>query len=103
MRGAAPGPASLGARRLQANEALQGDHDQTLANSAKGEKPGEHGANRRGRIVTDLAGNLISCRWGGVRVVNRSLQRHGNQQLHHFRVVGRDGKRRNIETENGDR
>jgi hypothetical protein len=35
---------AIEAKRKQANEALRGDHYHTVANPAKGEKPGERGA-----------------------------------------------------------
>ncbi len=39
-----PPKEALEAKRRQANEAVQGDHYHTVANPAKGEKPGERGA-----------------------------------------------------------
>src|SRR6187402_766708 len=39
-----PPKEAIEAKRRQANEALQGDHYHTVANPAKGEKPGERGA-----------------------------------------------------------
>src|SRR3954463_5734448 len=39
-----PPKEALEAKRRQANEALRGDHYHTVANPAKGEKPGERGA-----------------------------------------------------------
>ena len=39
-----PPKEALEAKRRQANEALRGDHHHTVANPAKGEKPGERGA-----------------------------------------------------------
>ena len=39
-----PPKEALEAKRKQANEALRGDHYHTIANPAKGEKPGERGA-----------------------------------------------------------
>jgi hypothetical protein len=41
---AQPPKEALEARRRQANNAVQGDHYHTVANPAKGEKPGERGA-----------------------------------------------------------
>jgi hypothetical protein len=41
---AEPPQAAFDARRQQANEAVKGDHYHTVANPAKGEKPGERGA-----------------------------------------------------------
>src|SRR5436305_11199823 len=41
---AQPPKEALEARRRQANEAVDGDHYHTVANPAKGEKPGERGA-----------------------------------------------------------
>jgi hypothetical protein len=41
---AQPPKEALQKRRKQANEAVQGDHYHTVANPAKGEKPGERGA-----------------------------------------------------------
>jgi hypothetical protein len=39
-----PPKEAIEAKRRQANEALRGDHYHTVANPAKGEKPGERGA-----------------------------------------------------------
>jgi hypothetical protein len=39
-----PPKEAIEAKRRQANEAWQGDHYQTVANPAKGEQPGERGA-----------------------------------------------------------
>ena len=39
-----PPKEALEKRRRQANQAVQGDHYHTVANPAKGEKPGERGA-----------------------------------------------------------
>jgi hypothetical protein len=39
-----PPKEAIEAKRRQANDALRGDHYHTVANPAKGEKPGERGA-----------------------------------------------------------
>jgi hypothetical protein len=41
---AQPPKEAIEARRRQANRAVEGDHYHTVANPAKGEKPGERGA-----------------------------------------------------------
>src|SRR3954447_25091863 len=43
---AQPPKDALEKRRKQANDAVQGDHYHTVANPAKGEKPGERGLNK---------------------------------------------------------
>src|SRR5947209_5412496 len=44
-----PPKEALEKRRRQANEAVQGDHYHTVANPAKGEKPGERGLQQHGQ------------------------------------------------------
>jgi len=45
---AQPPKEALAKRRRQANQAVQGDHYHTVANPAKGEKPGERGLPNQG-------------------------------------------------------
>jgi len=62
---AQPQKEALEARCRQANNAVQGDHYHTVANPAKGEKPGERGLGHRNQPATGPEGSHSSGNRGG--------------------------------------
>ena len=73
LMGAQPPKEAIEARRRQANNAVRGDHYHSVANPARGEKPGERGA-APPKLTGYRPGRKSATRRKKGRVKRRSLR-----------------------------